>query len=238
MQVKIWQQFSSNHSGSFTVIGVFESPQKAEAVAAELKAIFQNLFQWYQDHPDESNLNMDDPPPPPERELIEKYNLVTETNLGLEGDDVRASLSTTALDRFVLLHIGETWWNDAHSQLAALVGNMGTVTKGISWEVDGSPIIGLEVSLSAVAPDEDTAQAIFDETRAALDDANRDYPVLELDLPWCEELEHLVIEKDGHKLTIALRSVYLHENLTGLIRYLQGQGFTDFDAQLTEITET
>jgi hypothetical protein len=30
MKITLWQQFSSNHSASFTVVGMFDTPDSAE----------------------------------------------------------------------------------------------------------------------------------------------------------------------------------------------------------------
>ena len=39
MKLSVWQQFSSNHSASFTVVGEFESAQKAQQAAAEIRRL-------------------------------------------------------------------------------------------------------------------------------------------------------------------------------------------------------
>jgi hypothetical protein len=50
MRVSLWQQFSSNHSASFTVVGKFESSEKAEAVADELRHILQIISNYWQQY--------------------------------------------------------------------------------------------------------------------------------------------------------------------------------------------
>lgn len=238
MKLKIWQQFSSNHSGSFTVVGVFDSPQQAEAAVTELTSIFQNLFAWYKANPKEPRPFLDDPPSSAEREIIEKYDLATEINLGLAGEDAQASLTTKSLDRFLILHIHETWWNEGQAGLATLVGKMGAGSKGMNWELNHDFMSQLTIRLRAIAPDEATAQAIFDETRAALDKTEKTGLWLTLDLAWCKEIMELSVEMAGRTLIFQLSDLYVHEHFTALIGYLQSHSFTDFDAELTEeITE-
>jgi hypothetical protein len=47
MKVTLWQQFSSNHSASFTVVGQFESPEKAEETAALIRDIVTRIGDYY-----------------------------------------------------------------------------------------------------------------------------------------------------------------------------------------------
>jgi hypothetical protein len=49
MKISIWQQFSSNHSASYTVIGKFGTAQEAEAAAEALKELLQELIVDYGD---------------------------------------------------------------------------------------------------------------------------------------------------------------------------------------------
>ncbi|MEO8610286.1 MAG: hypothetical protein ABI690_20490 [Chloroflexota bacterium] len=50
MRISIWQQFSSNHSASFTIAGKFESTERAEAVAHELRHILQTISNYWQQY--------------------------------------------------------------------------------------------------------------------------------------------------------------------------------------------
>jgi hypothetical protein len=48
MHVFIWQQFSSNHSASFTAVGKFRTPEEADRAAANIRDILRQLEQWRQ----------------------------------------------------------------------------------------------------------------------------------------------------------------------------------------------
>lgn len=52
MRVSIWQQFSSNNSSSYVIIGSFATPERANEAAAEFKTLLQRLWEWYQAHPE------------------------------------------------------------------------------------------------------------------------------------------------------------------------------------------
>ncbi|MEQ8677262.1 MAG: hypothetical protein RLP44_31560 [Aggregatilineales bacterium] len=47
MKLSIWQQFSSNHSANFMVVGEFESVEWAETVADELQLMLADISAWW-----------------------------------------------------------------------------------------------------------------------------------------------------------------------------------------------
>lgn len=47
MRIAIWQQFSSNHSNNFTVVGTFASPDRAAEVAAEIRHILRTVAAYW-----------------------------------------------------------------------------------------------------------------------------------------------------------------------------------------------
>jgi hypothetical protein len=46
MRLTIWQQFSSNHSASFTVVGQFETVEKAEIAETKMNDILKRMETW------------------------------------------------------------------------------------------------------------------------------------------------------------------------------------------------
>ena len=54
MKITVWQQFSSNHSSRFTIVGVFNTLTVAENAAAEIRGILQKIQQWHEDNPEKS----------------------------------------------------------------------------------------------------------------------------------------------------------------------------------------
>ena len=43
MKISIWRQFSSNHSGGFTVIGKFQSKEEADKLADEIRTLIKTI---------------------------------------------------------------------------------------------------------------------------------------------------------------------------------------------------
>jgi hypothetical protein len=52
MRLSLWQQYSSNNSSSYVVVGAFQSPEKAQEAALEFKKLLQHLWEHYQAHPE------------------------------------------------------------------------------------------------------------------------------------------------------------------------------------------
>ncbi|MBI5930486.1 MAG: hypothetical protein HY862_14355 [Chloroflexi bacterium] len=46
MRISIWQQFASNHSNSFTVVGEFESVEAAQNAAEQLRQSLKPIIEW------------------------------------------------------------------------------------------------------------------------------------------------------------------------------------------------
>lgn len=53
MKLSIWQQFSSNHSAYFSVVGTFSSTEEAQRAANKLHKIDSQVWQWLQELPRE-----------------------------------------------------------------------------------------------------------------------------------------------------------------------------------------
>lgn len=51
MQIHVWQQFSSNHSADFEIVGEFETPEAAQDAAFELERLVMRIVQWHQNNP-------------------------------------------------------------------------------------------------------------------------------------------------------------------------------------------
>jgi len=84
MKLTIWQQFSSNHSGSFHVVGVFTRPDEAQKAADELRSILQTIQDWHRTNPEKAKAlyqrraSGDEYPPPLseiEETLASKYHV-------------------------------------------------------------------------------------------------------------------------------------------------------------------
>jgi hypothetical protein len=79
MRVSIWQQFSSNHSGGFSLIGEFKTIEEAENAVAIMKSMISMIAKWYKDHFEELDKQLRKfsilPLTPVEEELAKQYGL-------------------------------------------------------------------------------------------------------------------------------------------------------------------
>ncbi len=80
MKISIWQQWASNHSTRFTVVGTFASAAEATKTANELKRLVTKIAQWLESNDyfnggEYWDKNPDMPLSPPEIEISETYNV-------------------------------------------------------------------------------------------------------------------------------------------------------------------
>jgi hypothetical protein len=78
MRLSLWQQFSSNHSGFFWVVGTFKTMDEARTAYEELRAMLQNIDRWHREHKQESEAAWragNSSPLPPEVEYAQKFNV-------------------------------------------------------------------------------------------------------------------------------------------------------------------
>jgi hypothetical protein len=86
MRLTLWQQFSSNHSASFSVVGKFDTAEKAEQVAEELRGILHKILSWWQEHSFPA-WGQSGAPSPIEIELSKQYNVQWCRHVGSESDE-------------------------------------------------------------------------------------------------------------------------------------------------------
>lgn len=76
LKLSIWQQFGSNHSSFFTIVGGFEGHDQAKAAYNELRLILFEIDRWHREHLDESRQLVWDPyPTPVENEIAARYGV-------------------------------------------------------------------------------------------------------------------------------------------------------------------
>jgi hypothetical protein len=54
MHIHAWQQFSSNHSAEFTIVGELLTLEEAQRVGAEMRAVLTEIVEWY-DRPENAS---------------------------------------------------------------------------------------------------------------------------------------------------------------------------------------
>jgi hypothetical protein len=76
MRISIWQQFSSNHSSHFTIVGRFPSEQEAQEAAEKFRHILTTIAKFYEEDPEWSEIyHEQNLISPPEVEFSEQYQV-------------------------------------------------------------------------------------------------------------------------------------------------------------------
>lgn len=111
MKISIWQQFSSNHSSSYTIVGQFSSPDEATKVE-------QQLSDWVESWSNERCVHKDGETPT-QITIKSKYNV--EFDLDYNDFPYRP---VQCFDRYVLMESGSEAWGRP-DELAKLLEKMG-----------------------------------------------------------------------------------------------------------------
>ncbi len=166
MEISVWQQFSSNHSGSFRIVGVFDTPQDAEKAAAEIKSILEKIQQWHDSNPEKAEVLYDQWAEgnwPPELSEIEK-ELAKQYQLRWPGGiDWFGQAKIHILLGHILAVDSERqvdWGPEPFDQIINRLGGYGLVAGS---DIGGQPYGKIIVRVSCEAPDMATAEEIVTE---------------------------------------------------------------------------
>jgi hypothetical protein len=173
MKITLWQQFSSNHSGYFSIVGVFDTPEKAKKAADELAKIIKTIQDWHKNNPDKSDAwyarwaSGDEYPAPLseiEENLAKKYDVRWPNGIDW-FDDAKIEIIRDHIVHMTT-EFQVDWGPQPFDQIIARLGGYGLVT-GMSngGEPDGS----IWIKLSCTAPDEATAIKIAESKPAFID---------------------------------------------------------------------
>lgn len=103
MRIKVWNAFASNNSGSYTIVGSFDSPEIAATTAAELASVMKAHEQWLLDHEGKPATT-----PSPLALLAEKYGITGQEDAGQRDDWPQYSANNVpqafAIERKVIIH--------------------------------------------------------------------------------------------------------------------------------------
>lgn len=219
MRVSIWQQFSSNHSAGFTVVGTFESAEKASEVATKLSTLFKSIHEWHEQHPGHVDAGNVDPIPP-EVEFAQQYSVEWDYAVDWCYED---DSPVPVLDNSLILSPGETWTMPI--QFITVLKQLGGT---VVYDLDaGETLAEFRVKLICSAPDEDTASTIASRILDYLPEpwAKR--------TPWYQPrlMDYELgaegsLTQLGKALSFDLHFFNLANGLPALIDYLKAQGCT------------
>jgi hypothetical protein len=223
MKVSLWRQFSSNHSGSFTVVGTFESPEKANAAAHNLREIIRVIREWHEQHPD----HVVDPIPP-EEAFTRQYGVKWDVAVDWYEDESPVKI---LYDNLVVLHAPDTW-----SYPLPFLGILKQLGGSVVYNFEfGEPLAEFHVKLICVAPDEETASKLAERILAYLPEP------WALRTPWYrDELNDYdlgaegTLRQLGNALSFDLKFGKLTTGLPALIHYLEAHGCTRIEYEFVQ----
>ncbi len=241
MKLSIWQQFSSNHSSSFTVVGRFENQSDADSAAAKFREMLRTIHTWLVEHPTWDCLDydddlLDDDPyefgyiTPPERAFARQYQVEWERSIDWIGDNPDEQVQQ--FERDVLIST-EFLTEVSAKPIQGLMAKFG----GTVFTQEG---IDLVVHLTALFPDPSQAQQIVEEAQVFTWDyqdaaSKSGQPLLRRDIPWGKD-SHLLIgsfKREGSRVIYDGRFFRIPEMLN-VINWLKQRDATEVTYTLPE----
>jgi hypothetical protein len=112
MRIAIWQQYSSNHSSSFTAVGVFKTAEDAQRAGEALRKTVDGIAAWYARHPDVSRAVLDGQSAPTRAEAIirTQFNVDPVSAIDWLANGCARQDTVQVYDNLVFIKNGcETW---------------------------------------------------------------------------------------------------------------------------------
>jgi hypothetical protein len=245
VKLSIWQQFSSNHSARFELVGVFNRPELAAKAGEELTEMLRPIFEWYQKNGDNLPQEKEWLPSPVEQELADR--------LGIKWNDITmgpwlwfnedGTGSVRVVDTLVIIH---GWESDGGAKpLDDIIHRLGghafvSGTREMVNLTPGDPypvtlVIGSEVSFTIMCPMADEAAAESLARKLSAGSVNQDETqnvVLQLGKT---EVKFGSVGRSGASVRLANISVHpLYSGIPALFDHLTELGVTQFECVFTE----
>ncbi len=161
MKLTIWQQFASNHSGYFFVVGTFQTVEATYQAANTLQTFLQQIAAWY--------VQQDEPqtwaavPTPVEQAFSRQYKVEwpmaldwLDTVNDMDDAQQRINRALTVCDRLIFVSNPDQTWMSIQP-FEGLLRRLGATTAGFDydcWEADAPyPPTWFTLTLTCVAPD-------------------------------------------------------------------------------------
>lgn len=247
MRIRIWQEFSSNNSARFTVVGLFETPTAAKNAAEKLMNMIKSIVEWYQKNA-EPEAQWDSPPPsPPEIQIAKQYNIKwSEISLDWAWIDNDGNGPVKAFENIVFVDGTDSWLGSSPAdKLVQLMGGKVLVDGVITLDLIGEPgtygTVNLE--LLCIAPNVNVSEKIFNEIVAYQNRMKEDSQRM-FETPWGtrDPMEHSAffgtVLKDGRNLKISGSFFHIAQGFPALINYLKNQGCDEINYSLIETRES
>jgi hypothetical protein len=217
MKIAIWQQFSSNHSAGFTVVGTFETPEKAQQAANTIQKMVDTIYEWHRQN-DTERIHGSMPPFPPELAFAQQYSV--DWNKALDW----TTEQMVVVDNFLILNPPSTWWHDSHPipEIVQKLDGKAVYQDGI--DVITALIIG---HLTCLAPDVDTAKAMTEQFSMHLKKGNTRAP-WDVKGEWDVEAWGRITHCEK-TITMDFHAGYPEKTLPALLNYLKSLNCTNIE---------
>jgi hypothetical protein len=236
MKFSLWQQFSSNHSGHFTVVGSFPTEAKAIAAEEQFHALFQAILAWKAipenkaSIDEQERISYSSSATPPEVDIAQKYSIEPPSQtIDWLDPDLDENLFRIGTDVLVNVEF-ETWQGPATIQsLMAAFG--GAVKTQIAERVY------ITLHLTCFLPDESRAQTILKESADFIKS-----PIGKRS-PWTWKGEYRgvygrgKIQAHGSQIIIDYQFFQFHPGFTSMLDWLRKAGAKNIEYTLTQEKE-
>jgi hypothetical protein len=217
MRVSTWQQFSSNHSSHFTVVGRFRDEEEAERIT-------QQLRQWM------NEILFTDTGKEREKQISETYNL----------DWYEDGVDWNGPSQADLTRIVKRVRNDVFLQTTVETWNYGQPFAGLMWKLGAQAadyaygeLIVLSATIVCDAPDEATAIAFCRDTQEYLDQPlKRNAPAWFSYGQGKRASTFGSVIRDGQHIQMFIQFGVFHvaEDYEALILYLEANGYQNISS--------
>lgn len=249
MRIKIWQEFSSNNSARFTVVGIFETPTAAKNAADKLMDMIKSIVEWYQKP---ENVDLQEqwdslPPTPPEIQIAKQYNIRwSEISLDWVWVDTDGNGPVKTFENIVFVDGTESWLGSSPAdKLIQKLGGKALVDGTIAIDEMGEThTFGtVNIELSCIAPDETIAIKISSGI-VAYQNRMKEDPQKMFETPWgtSDPREHSAFHgavlRDGKNLKINGSFFHIAQGFPALINYLKNNGCDEINYAFIETRES
>jgi hypothetical protein len=213
VRISIWQQFASNHSASFTVVGGFATPQSADHAAAQVRAYLQEIYDWYHDpaNTDLVKKRREDADEayqytPPELVMMAHYQL-DDNFIPVDWIEGGIDDAVHTFENHVLVENTQDTWS-GYPPFPQLLAKLGAISLVVSDEYTPSIVANIR------------CKSLDDHILEQIQQSTASWQAYDVDIQ--------AVELEANTLTIQGFSAWsLYESLPVYIQWLQQLGCTD-----------
>jgi hypothetical protein len=212
MRISIWRQFSSNHSSSFTVVGHFDTVEKAEQAETKLKALLEQIREFRSYDP---NGEVDRFPTWPEEEASQQYGIEWDESFDWVVKNIDEHV--VRFQQYVFVTTALAYTYQFSYTLEALMSKLAEET---NVHGNSSEEMIILTELECIAPDARIASEIVAELRLYLDTTAREYmiPAWEIYSPKVDFSAYPMIKRP-YGLSWEPNSEVIRAAINGLYQY-------------------